>query len=229
MALLRGKFLLGLRTRIQLRHALTDENGEYGYSYLKAWSIVSALDDDTVWSMSQKVDSSFTAKLNKSKAIGDGTIIGWIIDFFNSPLGKVLIDLLLKLLLGGLLSTSVEPTEGEFAASSGSVHSIKSIEQKGILDYVRLLRSLREAIQARNLAAIAQLIRDLGLAVGFAEEAGPLADALLAVANGEWAVVADAVGRFLVLVAAHFLNGFSVMANGQDVTGEILATIKVLK
>jgi F0F1-type ATP synthase assembly protein I len=83
-----------------LQQALRDR----GMSSRKANDLLALIDDDTIDAAVVEVKAS--AKLAGIAAIGDGKIIGWLIEFFNSPLGKALIEFLLGLLLGGFSVTT---------------------------------------------------------------------------------------------------------------------------
>lgn len=83
------------RARVQLQAALRQR----GISARKANDLIALIDDDTIDAAVVEVKAA--EKLAGISAIGDGKIIDWLIGFFNSPLGKALIEFLLGLLLGG--------------------------------------------------------------------------------------------------------------------------------
>lgn len=94
-----ARILFYARARIQLRAALRQK----GYSFAEAIALSNSVDTDTIDATVVEANA-----VNQVNAIGDGKIIGAIIDFFNSPLGKTIIDLLLKLLIGGLMTHDAE-------------------------------------------------------------------------------------------------------------------------
>ena len=85
--------LLTVHTKFKMRRALRDK----GYSRSEINFAIDAIDDDmvTVAMTEAGVDAS---------AIGDGSIIGAIIDWLKSPQGQAFLDALLKLLLGLLMA-----------------------------------------------------------------------------------------------------------------------------
>lgn len=100
------KALFYSRTRIQVRAELQRR----GYSFRDASDLASDLDDDTIDAAVVEADA-----VAQVSAIGDGRIIDAIIGFFKSPAGQMLLDLLLKLLIGGLLAVGpqVEAEQAE--------------------------------------------------------------------------------------------------------------------
>lgn len=76
-----------------VRQRLRRELLNKGYARWQANEMLDELDDDVIDDCAAEVDPS-------SQAIGDGSLIDAITKFLNSELGKALISLLLKLLIG---------------------------------------------------------------------------------------------------------------------------------
>lgn len=85
--------LFNTRARIRARLALRDK----GYSRAQINFAMDACDDDMI-------SSALAESGADVSAIGDGTIIGAIIEWLKSPQGQAFIDALLKLLLGLLVA-----------------------------------------------------------------------------------------------------------------------------
>lgn len=81
--------LLTMVARAKCRAALRDK----GYTFRQINRVIDSVDDDAVsWAMeTTQIDAS---------AIGDGTLIDKIFEWFKSPQGQAFLDALLKLLLG---------------------------------------------------------------------------------------------------------------------------------
>lgn len=92
--------LFTLRTRVQLRAALRRK----GYSFREINQAVADCTEDVIDAAVEEVG----AAAQVAEFTGTG-FLDTIIDFFGSPLGKMLIELLMKLLLGGLAATADEP------------------------------------------------------------------------------------------------------------------------
>lgn len=76
-----------------VRQRLRRELISRGYARWQANEIIDELNDEVIDDCTAEVDPS-------SQAIGDGSIIDAIVKFLNSELGKALIAMLLKLLIG---------------------------------------------------------------------------------------------------------------------------------
>lgn len=92
-------FLFNTVARIALRRGLAKQ----GLSRAEIRDKMDLVDDDMIEGATHEVGHSKVVG-----AIGDGTILQKIVDFFNSDLGKALIALLMKILLGGLLLTNTD-------------------------------------------------------------------------------------------------------------------------
>lgn len=81
--------LLPLRARLKVAAALREK----GHGFFEAAQLAANLTNSDI-------HDAVASQPEMVAAIGDGTILKAIIDFFNSPLGKKLIDLLVSLILG---------------------------------------------------------------------------------------------------------------------------------
>lgn len=84
--------LFKVATNVRVRLALRAK----GYSRAQINFAIDCIDDDMI-------ASAMTTAGVDASAIGDGTIIGAIIDWLKSPQGQAFLDALLKLLLGLLM------------------------------------------------------------------------------------------------------------------------------
>lgn len=85
-----------IQTRIQCRRALRAQ----GYGLFEINSVIGAIDDAEITATAAAIGPECVAAVG---AIGDGTIIQAIIDFFKSPQGQALLDALVKMLIGLLV------------------------------------------------------------------------------------------------------------------------------
>lgn len=81
------------RTQIAVAAALRQR----GLGFFEARKLASSVDDDTIQLAMSMAPPEVVGAVG---ALGDGTILQAIIDFFKSPLGQQLIQLILSLLLG---------------------------------------------------------------------------------------------------------------------------------
>jgi hypothetical protein len=79
--------------RIRTQLAVAAGLREQGYGLLEARQLSKTVDDDLIHHAATVADVSLGA-------IGDGTILQAILDFFKSPVGQALIAALIKLLTG---------------------------------------------------------------------------------------------------------------------------------
>ena len=75
---------------------------KHGYSLAESIRKANELTDENIKGLIADAETLSGVKV-VGTAIGDGKIIGAIIDFFNSPAGKMLLEMLMKLLLGALI------------------------------------------------------------------------------------------------------------------------------
>lgn len=75
---------------------------KHGYSLAESIKKANELTDENIKGLIADAETLSGVKV-VGTAIGDGKIIGAIIDFFNSPAGKMLLEMLMKLLLGALI------------------------------------------------------------------------------------------------------------------------------
>jgi len=96
--------MLGLlaKNRIQTQVA-AGLRRTHGLGFFEARRLASTVDMDTIQTAAASCSETVQAKVAEifaPQAIGDGTILQAILDFFNSPLGQELLKALMKLLLG---------------------------------------------------------------------------------------------------------------------------------
>lgn len=87
---------------VAVRMKLREELRKKGKGPLEIARLMKHIDDEVINSVMADAETLSGVKV-VGTAIGDGKIIGAIIDFFKSPQGQALLDALIKLLLGLLL------------------------------------------------------------------------------------------------------------------------------
>ncbi len=87
--------LLTQLVKARVRQSLRRE----GYSLIESIQLAGSVDADLVDTALAASPDAFS-ELNAMTGLGDGTLIQKFIDFLNSDLGKALIALIMKLLLG---------------------------------------------------------------------------------------------------------------------------------
>lgn len=88
--------LLVVLARAQTRQALRKS----GHGLLDAIALSKEVDDDMVSAALAESSDETRAALSVVGALGDGMLLQKFLDFLNSDLGKALIALIMKLLLG---------------------------------------------------------------------------------------------------------------------------------
>lgn len=85
-----------IQARIQCRRELRRQ----GYGFQEINSVIGAVDADEMHATAASISPECAARVG---ALGDGTIIQAIIDFFKSPQGQELLAALVKMLIGLLV------------------------------------------------------------------------------------------------------------------------------
>lgn len=89
--------MAGLLFKARTQMAVAAGLRSRGFGIFEARRLSQTVDNETIQMAVAMAPAGVSAKVG---AIGDGTIIQAIIDFFNSPLGKQLIDLIISLIMG---------------------------------------------------------------------------------------------------------------------------------
>jgi len=82
-----------------VRAELRKEYRKQGMTFSQAWKAAAEFDDETIRgavSEAEKLSGKVVGQL------GDGTLLKILLDFINSPTGQMILQLVIKLLLGGL-------------------------------------------------------------------------------------------------------------------------------
>ena len=87
----------GLLFRARTQMAVASALRQKGFGILETRRLAASVDDDTIHLAMSMAPPSVA---NAVGALGDGSILQAILDFFASPLGQQLIQLLVSLLLG---------------------------------------------------------------------------------------------------------------------------------
>lgn len=91
---------MGIATVIRARIACRRELRNQGYGLHEINSVIGAVDGDEINATAAAIGPECAAAVG---ALGDGTILQAIIDFFKSPQGQALLEALVKMLIGLLV------------------------------------------------------------------------------------------------------------------------------